>query len=887
MNAPSDGSQKWRRLFRFYRPDPAADFNDELQDHLDSTTAALVREGMTADAAREEALRRFGNVSAVRSEVQRMDAQQLRRNRLAEFWETLVQDTRFASRVLRHSPAFALVATLSIAIAVAANTTVFSVVNALLLRPIPGVSAPRLVRVYVNRHSPFSYHDLSWFRERQQSFDGFIGERNGAMSFRSAGEAERIRTSVVTRGFFSTLGVQMALGRGFEGDENAADASEPVAVLSHQFWQSHFHNDSTIVGRTISLSGHSVTVVGVTTATFRSSVIGWAPDIILPLAALPTLTSEKLEDIQGSLYTTARLKSATTIDAAGAELGVLMGQLARTDTSRYSRMTVRLDHSRGVTAELRPFVLAGSAFMMGMVGLVLLIACANVANLLMGRASARQTEIGVRLALGAGRSRIIRQLLTESFLLAVAGSVLGLTATGYFTRFAAAAIPAEVGMSSTFFRPDAQVFFFTVFVCVATTLLFGLVPALRAASPAVVSLVKDASQRHAVRKRGKLVAVQAALCVVLLAVASLFGRSLQSIGKLDSGFRADSVLDVSLDLGLTTRDDGVRRSQFTRIVSRTNELPGVKSATLAALVPLTGNNMETRVAPDGMTAATRFDYPSTYFNIVSANYFRTLSIPMQSGRAILESDLLNTPAVAVINETAAKRWWPNELAIGKHFRWGGEEGRAVEVVGVVRDADYNMPGESRKAFVYMPYTQEPRDELILQVKTNASIPVLREQIWNILHEEVPALPPPAVVRMRDEMALTLLPVKAGGVLLGVLGSVALVLASAGIYGVTTYAVTRRTREIGIRAALGANRTKLLQTITAETLRPVIAGTAIGLVLSLAAAFGLGRVLYGVQTFDPIVLPGVVLLLGFVALLASIVPAWRAASADAIRAIRTE
>lgn len=887
MNTPPDREKTWRRYFRFYRPDPVADFDDELRDHLESATAALVREGMSETAAHDEALRRFGNINTVRTEVQRMDAQQLRRNRFAETFETFAQDSRFAGRVLRRSPGFSLVAILSIAIAVAANTSVFSVVNALLLRPIPGVSASRLVRVYINHHSPLVYRDLSWFRERQQSFDGFVGERIGAMNYQATGDAERVRTSVVTRGFFTTLGVQIALGHGFEGDEKAASASAPVAVLSHQFWQSHFHNDSNVVGRVVSLAGHPVTIVGVTAAAFRSSVIGWAPDIILPLAAMPTLTGEKLEDIGGSLYTTARLKPATNIDAAGAELRVLMGQLTRTDTAQYSRMTVRLDHTRGVNAELRPFVLAGSAFLMTMVGLVLLIACANVANLLMGRAAARHVEIGVRLALGAGRRRIIRQLLTESLLLAVAGSVLGLAATLFLTRIAAAAIPPQAGMASTFFRPDGQVLLFTIVVCVITTLLFGLVPALRAASPSIVALVRDASQQHARRRRGKLVAVQAALCVLLLAVASLFGRSLQSIGKLDSGFRADSVLDAALDLGLTTKDDDLRRTLFARILSRTNELPGMQSAAFASLVPLSGSNMETRVAPDGITAATRFDYPATYFNVVSANYFTTLGIPLQSGRAILETDQLTTTRIAVVNETAARRWWPNQSALGKHFRWGGVNGGLVEVVGVARDADYNMPGESRKPFVYMPLAQNAQNEMVLLVKTGAPIQLVREQIWKILHEEVPSLPPPAVVRMRDEMAITLLPVKAGGALLGILGVVALVLASAGIYGVTTYAVTRRTREIGIRAALGASRAKLLQTITAETLRPVVTGAAVGLFLALLAAFGLGRVLYGVRTFDPVVLPGVALLLGIVAVVASIIPAWRAATIDATRAIRTE
>ncbi|MBC8088745.1 MAG: ABC transporter permease, partial [Phycisphaerae bacterium] len=515
MTPSATDSRTWRRYLRFYRADPVADFDDELRDHLESTTAALMRDGLSATAARDEALRRFGNINAVRNEVQRMDAIHQRRSRIAAAVETFAQDSTFAMRMLRRSPAFALVAMLSIALAVAANTTVFSVVNALLLRPIPGAAAPRLMRVYVNHHSPFSYNTLAWFRDHQQSFDGIVGERSGAMSFNSAGgQAERVHTSAVTRGFFTTLGVPFALGTGFAGDETAAAASAPVVVLGHQFWQRNFASDSSIVGKAISLAGHPVVVVGVTAPAFRSSVVGWAPDVIIPVAALPTLTGEKLEDIGGSLYSTARLKPGTNSAKAGAELNSLMTQLARTDTARYSRTTVRLDHTRGVNAELRPFVLAGSSFLMLMVGLVLLIACANVANLLLGRAASRHGEIGLRLALGAGRYRIIRQLLTESLFLAVSGSILGLIATVFLTRAAVAIVPAEAGMASSFFQPDARVFAFTMFVCILTTLLFGLVPALRAAAPGVVTLIKGAAQQQAKRSRGKLVALQAALCVL-------------------------------------------------------------------------------------------------------------------------------------------------------------------------------------------------------------------------------------------------------------------------------------------------------------------------------------------------------------------------------------
>jgi len=609
---------------------------------------------------------------------------------------------------------------------------------------------------------------------------------------------------------------------------------------------------------------------------------------MLPLAAAPVLTGTKLDDLGGSLYTTARLRAGASRDEAAAELGVLMTGLARTDSVRYERTTVRLDHTRGVNAELRTAGAAASAFLMGMVGLVLLIACANVANLLLGRAAARQTEIGVRLALGAGRARIVRQLLTESLLLAALGAALGLAATFALTRLIAAAIPPEAGIDSGFFMPDHRVLLFTGVLCLATTMLFGLVPALRAASPRVVPMLKSDPQ-HAGRRRrrGGLVAAQASLCVLLLAVASLFWRSLQSIRGLDTGFRSTDIVDVSMDLSLIGGDDASRQAVFTRVLVRAREMPGVSSASLAALVPLAGSNMETRVAPQGMTASTRFDLPSTYFNIVSEGYLETLQIPLAKGRAFLDTDRSTSPRVAVVNETAASQWWPAQEPVGKRFRWGGGDGPEVQVVGVARDANYNMPGESPKAFVYMPLAQEARSTMVMQLYTTTGVAAVREALWKIVREEAPTLPPPPVASIADDMAITLLPVRTGASLLGGLGVVALVLAAAGIYGVTGYAVARRTREIGIRAALGAGRGRLLRMVVGESLRPVSAGLAIGLALALLAAVGLSRVLYGVRPLDPVVLPGVAMALMIVALAATLAPAWRAASVDPVIAIRSE
>jgi predicted permease len=888
-NHESPRQPAWRRYLRLIRPNPVADLDDELRDHIESATESLVARGLSPADARAEAIRRFGDVTRVRSEVQRLDARHTTHSNRLVMLETFLYDLRHAARGLRRSPAFTIVATLSIALGVAANTTVFSAINAVLFRPIPGTHADRLVRMYVNHHSPFDWRDLSWFRQRATSFDYIIGERYAAMSFRASpsAESERIHASYVTRGYFPALGVTMALGRAFDVDEPSNDGTQSVAVLTHSFWQRRFAGDSAVIGRTILVSDKPLTVVGVAGPDFRSSVILWAPDVLIPFAVAPILSGQRLEEFGGSFYATARLKRGVDERTATNELRVLMTQLASSDSVRHDGMTVRLDHVRGVNAELRVGVAAGSAFLMVMVAMVLLIACANVANLLLGRATTRRTEIGVRLAIGASRGRLIRQLLTESILLSALGSMLGFVAAVGLTRVLSSLVPAEAGLGEGFFTPDQRVLLFTAILCVVTALLFGMVPALHSASPNLVSLLKgdDGTTRRR-RRRGALVAVQSALCVLLLAVALLFARSLASMRGIDPGFRADGVVDATIDLGLlgSTVD---KHRVFERLLERASTLPGVEDATLTAVIPLSGSNMETRIAPDGATYAHRRDEPSVYFHVIAPKYFETMKIPLQRGREFAASDVDGSAPVAIISATAARTLWPAGAALGKRFRWGGPNGRDVQVIGIANDAAYVNPGETPKAVVYMPFAQEQRSEMTLQLRTSSGVGTVRRAVWDMLREEVPALPPPPVARMADDMAITLLPVKLGAGLLGAFGIVALTLAAAGIYGVAAYSVARRTREIGVRAALGATRTQLISMVLWESGRRVGVGAAIGVLLTIGLATALSRILYGVHPLDAVVLVGVVAMIAVIALLATLGPARRAARADPVTAIRSE
>jgi predicted permease len=877
----------WRRYLRFFRPDPRADFDEEVRDHIDSTVDSLVASGLKHAAAVAEAHRRFGDVSRVRAAVDRVDVRQQSRQRWALTFETIVSDLRYALRGLRRNLSFTIVAALSIALGVAANATIFSVVNAILLRPIPGAHAERLMRLYRGHHSPLDWHDLSWFRQRATSFDYVVGERYGSMSFRAApaASAERVHTSYVTRGYWAALGARTTLGRSFDVDEaSTSDASS--VVLSYGFWQRRFAGDSAVVGQTIAIADHPMMVVGVAAPDFRSSVVPWAPDVFVPFAAAPILTGHRLDDFGGSFYTTVRLRAGIDTRGAEAELRALMFQLAATDSARYDRMTVRLDHTRGVNAEQRAPVAIGSAFMMAMVAMVLLIACANVANLLLGRVATRRRELGVRLAIGASRARLIRQLLTESFVLALLGSAAGFVVAWTLTRLIPAALPAEAGLDAGYFAPDEHVALFTGVLCIATAILFGLAPAVDAASPELVATLKGVDFSHARRNpRGKLIVLQTAMCVLLLAMASVFLRSIAGLTSVDPGFTAAGVIDVDVDLSLLGAS-AEKQASLDAILARAAALPGVQSVAMAAVVPLTGSNMETQIAPDIGVAAAR-ELPLTYFNIVSPGYFGTLRTPMVRGREILPSDKQSTPRVAVINETAARRWWPNGDALGRHFRWGSATGDLMEIVGISRDAAYVMPGEEPKATVYLPVSQSGRTEVTLLLRTSAEVNVVRRATWDMLHTIVPDLPPPPVVRMLDDMSITLLPVRAGALLLGMFGMLALILAACGIYGVASYSVASRTREIGIRAALGASRARLLRMVLSESSRRVALGAGIGLLASIAIAALLGRVLYGVHALDALVLGGVSVTIAVAAIVATIAPARRAALANPMEAIRAE
>ena len=808
-------------------------------------------------------------------------------------------DLRYAFRQLRGSPGFAFVAALSLALGIGANAAIFSVANALLLRPLRGGGA--LVRVYRNHHSPLTFAELRAVAEQTRgTLASIVGERMVPLARTDGAEAEKLTGSIVAGDFFPTLGVRPALGRLLTGADTTGDA-QLLVVLSHRYWQERLGADPSVVGRVLRINGQPFTVVGVAEPGFTSSVMPWRPDVFFSSAASRPLTGQEARSWGGSLYVTARLRDGVDRDAADAALRVAARRIAAADTASYagSEFTLRTDHVRGVNAELRLPVAAGTGLLLGVVSIVLLIACANVANLLLARATTRGREIGVRLALGASRGRLVRQLLTESAVLATVGGAAGLAAAAWVTRALGRLLTARAPEAVLVdFAPDATVVTYTVLLSVATALLFGLVPALQSSRPTVLPALKDgAGGAVGVRSRlrSTLVGAQVALCTLCIAVASLLVHSLSNARHVDPGFDTRGVLDAPVDLEPRRMTADARRAFFARLVEQARGLPGVRSATVAEIVPLGGSNMETSTWVAGAAAGSaggdvrRDGSRGVYFNVVGAGYFETLGLPVVRGRGIASADREGTPGVVVVNETMARRLWPRADALGQRVSIDGPNGPWLTVVGVARDAKYNALGEETPAFMYLAHDQHVRSQLVLQVRAAdaAAAAPLRRSVRALVTGLDPLLPPPPVTTVDEDMRISVLPAQIGAGLTTVFGGLALLLAGVGIYGVVAFAVARRTREIGVRSALGAAPADLVRGMMGEAGRSVAVGLAIGLVLALGIGRALGAMLYGIGAADPLTLVVTPLVLVGAAGVAAYLPARRATRISPTAALRAD
>jgi predicted permease len=809
-------------------------------------------------------------------------------------------DVRQALRALRRAPGVAAVAALSLALAIAANASAFSIVSSLLLRPLPVQEPGRLVALFgVREGSPpsiLSWPDILDYRSLDV-FEGVAAHNGIQVAVGGPGRPEMAWGEIVTDDYFDVVGVRPALGRLFTDREGVGAGGTSAVVLAHDFWRRRFAADPDVLGRTVRLNGRPYTVVGVTPRGFTGTrLFAFAPDVFVPLAAHEAIrpsTAGSLERRDARwLFAVARLRSGATLTEAGEAAGALARALAAEHPDSNRGLGVRVLENR---APINPWVLEPgttrrmAALLLLAMLLVLLIACANVANLLLARATARRREIAVRVALGAGRGRLVRQLLVESLVLAALGGGLGLLLAAWLVDLSSSFTPTLDFRTAFDLRVDARVVAFTAAATVATGLLFGLLPALRASRPRLVPALRDAVEdgRGAGRLRQGLVVAQVALSLVLLTGAGLFVRSFEKARGLDPGFDPRGALRANVDLEPAGYDEARRREFHRRLLERARELPGVRSAALAFPLPLDAYSSGWEIVVEGRERSPDAEDPLVFGSTVSSGYFETLRTPIVRGRALDERDREDSPPAAVVNETFARRFWPGEEALGRRFSVDGTAGPWIEVVGVARDGKYLTLGEAPRPYLFLPLAQRPISRVSVVARTegdpDALVPALRAAVAAL----DPDLPVFGEKTLRQHMETPLSGFESGAATVGFFGVMALLLAATGVYGVVAYGAARRTREMGIRMALGARAADVLRLIVGGGARMAGAGMAIGLAGALLLSRSLTGLLHGVSAADPATYATVAAVVLAAALLASWVPARRATRVNPSLALRSE
>jgi putative ABC transport system permease protein len=807
-----------------------------------------------------------------------------------------MQDLRYGARMLVGGGAVTVIAIITLALGIGANTAIFSIVNGILLKPLP-FERPRELVLIGERHGerPISVSWLNYLDWRTQNrVFADMGATNGVFLnlTRDGVEPERLIGARVTASYFQTLGVPPLVGRTFTDVEDSA-GGEPVAILNEPAWHRLFGGDPQVVGRVLTLNDTRYTVIGVMPAEF--TIQNPPIDAWVSLGRVGTLMGNRANHSGTSVV--ARLKPGVTLDQARAEMNTIAGRLQQEYPDSNSNIGTIVDslHERVVGQDLTQALLV----LIGAVAFVLLIACANVANLLLSRGAARQREIAVRVALGAGRGRLLRQLLTESVLLAVAGGLLGVLLGAWGLRVLLAAVPDNLARVNTI-RIDTTVLLFTTALTLLTGLIFGLAPALQVSKPDLNETLKEGGRAgskgaRAHRVRASLVVAQVALSLVLLVGAGLMLRSFARLQDSNPGIDPSGVVAAGVTLpGAKYQDEAVRRLFYRRVLDRLEATPGVQAAGAVTPLPLSMNGWQTSFAVEGYPSPEVGRFPVNDIARINPNYFRTMGIRLIRGRAFTWSDDENAPPVVIIDETFAKTWFANQDPIGKriminagHPPPNGPPPAWSTIVGVVNHVkNYGIDQESRVE-AYVPYLQSTLTQMTLVVKGTADVATVTQAMRQAVREADPTLPIFAVRTMDEYLERTLTSKRLMMLVLALFASVALTLAAVGIYGVMSYAVAQRTSEIGIRMALGAHPRDVLRLVVGQGLILTI----VGLVLGLGAAFVLTRLmtalLFGVSATDTMTFAGVAVLLAAVAFLACWIPARRAARVDPLVALRYE
>jgi len=818
----------------------------------------------------------------------------------------MLADIRYAVRWLIRSPGFTLVAVASLAIGIGFNTAVFTLADALLFKPLPVASPDRLVDIFTSsRNVAFgtsSYPDYRDLRERNSVFEDIAGYSPMFAAMNLDAHSRLAMGEIVTGNYFQVLGVPVAIGRPIQPQDDQPSASR-VAVVSYRYWRREMASAPDVIGRELRVRGNVYSIVGVAQPGFTGMVPLLAPELWIAAAygqdvepvgmhdTVPSAGTTRLER-RGDrwMFLRGRLKPGKTIDDARANLDVLMSHLATeyasTNGNRKANLRatndVHLHHAADGT------IVAASTAVAAVVGVVLLIACANVASMLLARASSRQKEIGIRLALGASRARLVRQLVTEAFVMSALGAVGGIALTYWLTSIVASInLPLPFPLSVDL-HVDGRVLVFTLMVTAAASLMAGLIPAIQASKP---TLGMELRAGHGVSRATRwmsdgLVGGQMVLTAVLLIVAGLLTRTLIASYRTNVGFPVERLAVVSTDASMLRYSPERTRQFYDEALARVTAIPGVKSVALATRVPFSVNFNRWEVWVEGHHRLDEHGDP-TETTTVSPEYFSTIGVPIVEGRGFTASDRPNTPLIAVVNEAMARRYWPGESAVGKIFHSRVADGPQIQIVGVVADYKVLTVSEPPTPFLHISRTQRPGSYAAIIARTGGDASALLRD----MRRELLALEPNLVFvenqTMSAEVEATLLPVRAGAMLVSVVGGVAMLLAAIGLYGVIAYSVARRTREIGIRLALGAQPMEVLKLVMREGLAVALAGLVVGCLLATLAVRAIAGVLYGVRPGDPVSwLAASAVLLG-VSALANLIPAWRAARVDPSIALRTE